>query len=89
MIPREYMRKTMPGTASVLDHPKLQDWPALTDAIETCADADTFNKLSLMQLSLYFGVYVGAIKTLLEENDRLARALADCPTKIAGPDQPQ
>lgn len=68
---RDEMRLLMPGTASVLDHPRVQADPLLTKAIEDCADLDVFETLSTKVLSFYFGVYCGVIGALLKEVEAL------------------
>jgi hypothetical protein len=69
------MRKALPLVAEVLDHPRVQEYPNLVEAIETCADEDKFRRLSYTKLALYMGIQLGVIKELLDENDSLRASL--------------
>lgn len=69
------IREALPHVAAVLDHPRVQENPHFVEALELCADDDTFRRLSYSKLAIILGIHLGMIKQLLDENDALRTSL--------------
>jgi hypothetical protein len=89
MLNRDVLRATMPKTAAVLDHPRVQADADLTLIIETFADRDAIERVSLDQLSLFFGVMLGKLHDLMQENDRLRTMVGQAATSMSALIRPQ